>query len=328
MTTRRDFVLGGMASSLACSAPGARAQGSTSWPEAPVKIIVPFTAGNAADVLTRLVADRLQARLGQPFVVENKVGANGMIGMEAVKNAKPDGYTIASATIGTLSINQFLFKKMLHNPEADFACASLIWENCNVFVVAPQHPAKSLQELIAWSRTKPKGANIGTSAIGSSPYLASVLFRTRTGIPGAEIPFPSGSQSLTALIGGDNDFAIDNIASCLPLLRAGRVRALAVTSDYRWPALPDVPTTAEAGVADFVLTSWGALVLPKATPVAIVEKLSSAVQAAAADPATQQRFIEAGAKFVSSSPAKTTAFAASERAKWKEAVQVSGAKLD
>ena len=348
MTTRRDVLVAGLANSLAGgparglarglasgltaglagSAPLALAQSASSWPEGPVKIVVPFAAGNAADVLTRLVAEKLAARLGQPFVVENKVGAGGLLGMEAVRTSKPDGHTIVSATIGTLAINQFLFKKMPHDPEADFACASLIWENCNVFVVQPQHPAKTLQELIAWSRAKPKGANIGTSALGSSPYLASVLFRTRTGIPGQEIPFPSGSQSLTALIGGDTDFAIDNIASCLPLLRAGRVRALAVTADYRWPVLPDVPTTTEAGVPDFVLTSWGALAVPKATPAAIVEKLSAAVQAVAADPATQQRFMDAGAKFVTSSPARTTAFAASERAKWKEAVQVSGAKLD
>ena len=324
MTTRRDFVLGAMATGLSSNL---FAQAGN-WPENPVKIIVPFTAGNASDVLTRMVAEKLQARFGQPFVVENRIGAGGMIGMEAVRNSKPDGYTIASATIGTLSINQFLYKKMPHDPETDFSYASMIWENCNVFVVAPQHPAKSMQELIAWSRNQPKGANIGTAAIGSSPYLASVLFRVRTGIPAAHIPFPGGAQSLTALIAGDTDFAIDNIASCLTLIRAGRVRALAVTSDYRWPTLPDVPTTAEAGVKDFVLTSWGALVMPKGTPPAIVNKLSVAVREIAADPALQQKFLDAGAKIVSSTPAQTHAFAASERIKWKEAVQVSGAKLD
>lgn len=327
MATRSDFILGGMATGLACTSAGVLAQ-SSNWPEAPVKIIVPFAAGNASDILTRLLAEKLQAQLGQTFIVENKVGAGGMIGMEAVRNSKPDGYTIASATIGTLSINQFLYKKMPHDPEADFSYASMFWENCNVFVVAPQHPAKSLQELTTWCRSQPKGASIGSSAIGSSPYLAAVLFRTRTGIPGTEIPFPGGAQSLTALIAGNTDFAIDNIASCLPMIRAGKVRVLAVTSDYRWPTLPDTPTTAEAGVKDFVLTSWGALVMPKGTPASVVNKLSSAVQAIAADAVMQQRFIDIGAKLVSSTPAQTHAFAASERAKWKEAVQVSGAKLD
>lgn len=327
MTTRRDFVLGGLATGLAGTAPGVFAQDSN-WPQAPVKIIVPFAAGNASDILTRMVAERLQARWGQTFIVENKVGAGGMIGMEAVRNSKPDGYTIASATIGTLSINQFLYKKMPHDPEADFSYSTLIWENCNAFIVAPTHPAKSLQELVAWCKNQSKGASIGTAGVGTSPYLASALFRVRTGVTGTEIPFAGGAQSLTALIAGNTDFAIDNIASCLPMIRAGKVRVLAVTSDYRWPTLPDIPTTAEAGVKDFVLTSWGALVMPKGTPASVVNKLSSAVQAIAADAVMQQRFIDIGAKLVSSTPAQTHAFAASERVKWKEAVQVSGAKLD
>ena len=327
MTTRRKFIVKGIATGVACATPTIFAQ-TNSWPEAAVKIIVPFTAGNASDVLTRMVAEKLQARFGQTFLVENKVGAGGMIGMEAVRNSKPDGYTIASATIGTLSINQFLYKKMPHDPETDFAYSTLIWENCNVFMVAPQHPAKTLQELIGWSRNQPKGANIGSSGVGTSPYLAAALFRARTGIAATTIPFPGGAQSLTALVGGDTDFAIDNIASSLPLIRAGKVRAVAVTSGYRWPTLPNVPTTAEAGVKDFVLTSWGALVMPKGTPAGIVGKLSAAVQAIAADPAMQQRFMDTGAKSVSSTPAETHAFAASERVKWKEAVQVSGAKLD
>ena len=258
MTKRRDFVLGGITTGVSSKL---FAQAGN-WPESAVKIIVPFTAGNASDVLTRMVAEKLQARFGQPFVVENRVGAGGMIGMEA------------------------------------------------------------------WSRNQPKGANIRSAAIGSSPYLAAVLFRVRTGIPGVHIPFAGGAQSLTALIAGDTDFAIDNIASCLSLIRAGRVRALAVTSDYRWPTLPDVPTTAEAGIKDFVLTSWGALVLPKGTPPAIVNKLSAAVRETAADPALQQKFMNAGANVVSSTPAQTFAFAANERINWKEAVQVSGAKLD
>jgi tripartite-type tricarboxylate transporter receptor subunit TctC len=327
MTTRRDFLLGSMTAGLTCTSPSLWAQ-TANWPDATIKIVVPFAAGNASDLLTRMVGERLQAKFGQPVVVENKVGANGMIGMEAVRTAKPDGYSIASATIGTLSINQFLYKKMPHDPETDFAYATMIWENCNVFMVAPSHPAKSLQELIAWSRTQAKGASIGSSAIGSSPHLASVLFKARTGIPATVIPFPSGTQSLAALMAGDTDFAIDNIASALTLIRAGKVRALAVTSNDRWPTLPDVATTAESGVKDFVLTSWGALVMPKNTPAAIVNKVSAAVQEMAADSELQQRFMDRGAKLVATTPAQTQTFAATERVKWKEAVLVSGAKID
>ena len=327
MTTRREVVITGLAAGLSGTSLRAVAQ-STNWPEQPVKIIVPFAAGNAADLLTRMVAERLQARFGQPFVVENKTGAGGMIGMEAVRTAKPDGYTIASATIGTLSINQFLYKKMPHNPETDFAPATLHWENCNVFVVAPEHPAKTLQELIAWCRTKPGGANIGSAGIGTSPYLAASLFKSRTGIPAAIVPFAGGVQSLTALMGGNVDFSIDNVASSLNLIRAGRVRALAVSSDYRWPTLPDIPTTAEAGVKDFILTSWGALVFPKDTPEAIVARLSDGVQAVASDAAMQKRFMDSGARLVATTPSQTRAFAAAERIKWKEVVDISGAKLE
>lgn len=327
MTTRRDFVLSGVTAGLSGTTPNVWAE-DINWPEAPIKIVVPFAAGNASDLLTRMVGEQLQAKFGQPVVIENKVGANGMIGMEAIRTAKPNGYSIASATIGTLSINQFLYKKMPHDPETDFAYATLIWENCNVFMVAPSHPAKTLQDLITWSRNQPKGASIGSSAVGSSPYLASVLFKARTGIPAMIVPFPGGAQSLMALMAGDTDFAIDNIASAMTLIRAGKVRALAVTSNYRWPSLPDVPTTAESGVKDFVLTSWGALVMPKGTPAAIVSKVSAAVQEMAIDPSMQQKFMDKGAKLVASTPAQTHAFAASERVKWKEAVQVSGAKID
>jgi tripartite-type tricarboxylate transporter receptor subunit TctC len=327
MNTRREFVLGGIAAATGLAAPSAFAQ-ATNWPEQPVRIVVPFTAGNAADVLTRMVAERLQARFGQNFIIENRTGAGGMIGMDAVKNAKPDGYTIASATIGTLSINQFLYKKMQHDPEADFAYSTLHWQNTNVFVVHPDHPAKNMQELIAWTRNKPGGANMGSAPVGTSPHLASYLFKARTGIPGTVIPFAGGAQSLTALMVGNTDFAIDNVASSLGLIRGGKVRALAVTADERWPTLPDVPTTSEAGVRDFVLTSWGALVFPKGTPPAIVNKLSEAVQAIAAEPEMQKRFMDRGARLVATTPAQTHAFAAAERVKWKEAVEVSGAKLD
>ena len=327
MSTRREFVLGGMAAATGLVAPSAFAQ-ATNWPEAPVRIIVPFTAGNAADVLTRMVAEQLQARFKQNFIIENRVGAGGMIAMDAVKNAKPDGNTIVSATIGTLSINQFLYKKMQHDPENDFAYATMHWQNTNVIVVAPDHPAKTLQELIAWAKTKPGGANMGSAPVGTSPHLASYLFKVRANVPGTVVPFAGGAQSLTALMAGNTDMAIDNVSSSLALIKGGKVRALAVTADERWPTLPDVPTTAEAGLRNFVLTSWGALVMPKGTPPAVVNKLSEAVQAIAADPAMQQRFMDRGARIVATTPAQTHAFAAAERVKWKEAVEVSGAKLD
>ena len=327
MISRRTLIRVAAAASAAKIFSPAVAQ-TTNWPESSVKIVVPFTAGGASDVLTRIVAEKLQSKLGQNFIVDNRTGAGGNIGMEAVKNAAADGYTISSATIGTLSINQFLFSKLGYDPVSDFAYVSMIWENCNVFVVAPQHPAKTVQEFLVWARKQPKGVTFGSAGVGTTPHLAGELFRARAGIQALHVPYRGAAQSMPALIAGDTDFAIDNIASYMPLIRAGKVRALAVTSLARWPTLLDVPTMAEAGVRDFVVTSWGAFVMPKGTPPAIVNKLSSALQAIAADPAVQQRFLDTGARTIATSPQETSAFAERERVKWKEVVHLSGAKMD
>ena len=327
MISRRTLIRTAAATGAANMLSSAFAQ-STSWPDAPVKIIVPFTAGGASDVLTRVLAEKLQTRLGQNFIVDNRTGAGGNISMEAVKNAPADGYTISSATIGTLSINQFLFSKLGYDPVQDFAYVSMIWENCNVFVVAPQHPAKTVQEFLVWARKQHKGVTFGSAGVGTTPHLAGELFRSRTGIQALHVPYRGAAQSMPALMAGDTDFAIDNIASYMPLIRAGKVRALAVTSAAHWPTLPDVPTMAEAGVRDFVVTSWGAFVMPKGTPAAIVNKLSATLQAIAADPAVQQRFLDTGARTIATSPQETVAFAERERVKWKEVVHLSGAKVD
>ena len=327
MITRRSLIQTAVASTATTAFPTAFAQ-TTNWPEAPVKIIVPFTAGGASDVLTRALAEKLQGRLGQNFVVDNRTGAGGNIGMQAVRGAPADGYTIASATIGTLSINQFLFANLGYDPVKDFEYVSMIWQNCNVFVVAPQHPAKTVQEFLAWARKQSKGVSYGSAGVGTTPHLAGELFRVRTNLQAVHIPYRGAAQSMPALMAGDTDFAIDNIASYAPLIKSGKVRALAVTAAERWPTLPEVPTMLEAGVPNFVITSWGAFVLPKGTPAAIVTKLSTAIQAIAADPAMQQRFLDTGARAVATTPQETAAFAERERVKWKEVVQISGARVE
>ncbi len=303
-----------------------RSWAQPAWPDKPVRIVVAFPAGGASDVLTRLLAEKLQAALGQPFTVENRTGAGGNIGMAAVLAAPADGYTIASATIGQLSINQFLYSKLGYDPEKDFSPVSTFWENCNVFVVSNEHPARTLQEFRSWALARPKGVTFSSSGVGTTPHLAGELSGLRTGITVLHVPF-RGSAS-TEVISGAIDFAIDNVASYTPLLRAGRVRALAVTSADRWPVFPELPTMAEAGVRDFVVTSWGALAVASATPAAIVARLSSAVQEIAAQPAMKERFLAAGARFTASTPQDTAAFVARERVKWKEVVRLSGAKVE
>ena len=327
MTHRRSLLTAALAGTGLGALPRAFAQ-ADDWPRQTVRIIVPFSAGGASDVLTRLIAERLQTKFGQQFVVENRTGAGGNIGMEAVQKAAPDGYTIASATIGTLTINEFLFAKLPYDPVKDFSSVSTIWENTNVLVVTAGHPAKNLKEFLAWAKAQPQGVTFSSSGVGTTPHLAGELFCLKTGIKGLHIPFRGAAQSMPEVISGNVNFAIDNIASWNPMLRAGKARALAVTSDYRWPTMTDVPTMSEAGVPDIVITSWGAFVVPAGTPAAIVNKLSAAVREFAADPAQQQRFLGVGARSVSLTPQELTAFAARERIKWKEVVRVSGAKAE
>ena len=328
MTLTRRTIL---QSALIATAPlplAGLAQSADNWPQQPVKIIVPFTAGGAADILTRKVAEKLQARLGQAWNVDNRTGAGGNIGMDAVKTAAPDGYTIASATIGTLSINQFLFDKLPYDPVADYAYVSKHWENCNVFVVQVNHPAKNVAEFIEWAKRKPQGITYGSAGIGTTPHLAGALFGHRIGVTALHVPYRGAAQSIPALMAGDVDFAIDNIASYMPLIRSNKVKVLAITAGERWPTLQEVPTMEQAGVKDFIVTSWGAFVMPKGTPPAIVNKVSQAIAQIAADPAMKEQFLQSGALAVSSTPRETEAFAERERTKWKEVVRISGAKME
>ena len=313
------------ASAAAFGLPRSFAQGT--WPDKPVRIVVGFPAGGASDTLTRMLADKLQAALGQAFVVDNRTGAGGNIAMAAVAAAPPDGYTAVSATIGTLSINQFLYSKLGYDPEKDFACVSTFRENCNVFVVSNENPARTLAEFRQWAKARgDKGVTFSSSGVGTTPHLAGELFGARTGLKVLHVPF-RGSASVEVM-SGTIDFALDNVSSYTPLLRAGRVRVLAVTSADRWPVFPDLPTMAEAGVPDFVITSWGALVMPAGTPAAITARLSQAMHDIAAQPAMKERFLAAGARITASTPQETAAFAARERVKWKEVVRLSGAKVE
>ena len=324
MLDRRDLLRFGAASAAALGS-GA-GFGQTAWPDKPVRIVVLFNAGGASDTLTRILAEKLQERFNQSFVIENRTGAGGNIGMAAVMNSPADGYTIASATIGTLSINQFLYPKLGFDPAKDFAYVSTFWENCNVFVVSNEHPARTLAEFRAWARNQPHGVTFSSSGVGTTPHLSGELFAVRSGIKCVHVPF-RGSATIE-VVNRSIDFAIDNVSSYTPMLRSGRARALAVTSADRWPTFPDVPTMAEAGLPDFVVTSWGALVMPAGTPGAITQKLSQAVQEIAAQPALKERFLNAGTRAIASTPQEAAAFAARERVKWKEVVRLSGARAD
>ena len=323
LPNRRAFLQSAAAASLLI-ANGAR--GQTAWPDRAVKIIVPYPAGGSTDVLARILAERLNAMFNQPFVIENRPGAGGNIGIGTVTASAPDGYTIGAATIGHFAINQFLYKSMPYDPERDMIPASLTWELPNVFVVASEHvPAKSVSEFVVWAKQKGK-LNFGSPGVGTSPHLSGVLFASRTKLDAVHVPFRGAAQTIPAMLSGNVDFAIDNLASYIGQIQSGKMRALAVTSATRWPTLPDVPTMGEAGVKDFVVTSWAAFVVPAATPRPIIDKLSGAMKQIAGDAAVQKRFLVAGARILSSSPEEAIAFAGKERAMWKDVVALSGLK--
>jgi tripartite-type tricarboxylate transporter receptor subunit TctC len=321
--TRRAF-LQTTASLTALAAIPAAAQ--SAWPERPVRIIVPYPAGGSTDVLFRIYAEQIQSRLGQPFVIENRPGAGGNTGIDAVAKSAPDGYTLGAATVGHFAINQFLYDKMPFDPERDIVPVALTYELPNVAMVPSQHvPAKTLQEFVAWAKTRDR-ITYGSPGVGTSPHLSGALFASRTGINAVHVPFRGAAQTIPAMLAGDVNFAIDNLASYISIIQSGQMRALAVTASERWPTLPDVPTMAEAGMKDFVVTSWAAVVVPAGTPRPIVDKLSAAFRVVATDPAMKPRFLTAGAKLLSSTPEEAKAFADKERATWKEIVAIAGAK--
>ena len=320
---RRAFLQSAAAAS-AFIATGARAQ--TTWPDHTVKIIIPYPAGGSTDVLSRILAERLKEMFGQTFVIENRPGAGGNIGIAAVTGSAPDGYTIGAATIGHFAINQFLYAKMPYDPERDMIPVSLTWELPNVFVVATDHvPAKTLAEFLSWAKQKGR-ISFGSPGVGTSPHLSGVLFAKRTGLDAIHVLFRGAAQTIPAMLSGDVNFALDNLTSYMSTIESGKMRALAVTSAQRWPTMPDVPTMAEAGLKDFVVTSWAALVVPAGTPRPIIDKLSAAMKQIAAEPEIQKRFLVAGARVLSSTPEEALAFAAKERAMWKDVVALSGAQ--
>ena len=309
------------------AAPAVHAQGT--WPNKPVRIIVPWPPGGSTDVLVRLYAELLQPILGQTFVVENRAGAGGNIGIDATAKAAPDGYTMGIASVGHLAINPYLYARLPYDPAKDLMPVGVAWDLPNVAVVASQHnPARDLQAFIAWAKAKNGGISYGSPGVGTTPHLSGALFCARTGIEGTHVPFRGAAQTIPAMLSGDLDFALDNLASYVPVIQEGRMRALAITSAERWPTLPDVPTMAEAGVPNFVVSSWQGFVFPAGTPRAAIDRLNGALRRIAGEQAVKDRFLRVGAQAVWTTPEEMTARAERERPMWQEAVRVSGARVE
>ncbi len=321
---------------LGCAAVGATLAVSgvqaAGYPEREVTMIVPFPPGGTTDIVGRIVAANLTQALGKTVLVENKGGAGGNIGAAEVARAKPDGYTIMMGTVGTQSINEFLYSNLQFSPSKDFVPVALAAAVPNVLVLNPGFAStnniNSVQDLIAFLKANPGKANVGSSGNGTSIHLAAELFKNMTGTKMEHVPFRGSGPALTALMAGDVQLMFDNLPSSMGGIQSGRLKALAVTSAQRSPSLPDLPTIAESGVPGFDATSWFGLVAPTGTPKDIVTRLNKEVVASSQTPETQKLFLAQGAQASSMSPEQFAAFIESERNKWKKVVEVSGAKVD
>jgi tripartite-type tricarboxylate transporter receptor subunit TctC len=298
------------------------------WPQRYVRIIVPFSAGGAADVVTRIVAARIAENLGKSVVVENRTGSNGNIGTEAVARSEPDGYTFLAGSPGTLAINPNMFAKLPYNALTDFVAVSHVATFPQVLAVSRKIPAANLSDFIAYVKARPKGLNFGSSGIGSTGHLITAMFLHRAGLDAVHIPFRGGGPAAQALVAGDVDFVIDGLPTFQGLVGTDRVSIVAITSAKRSPNLPDVPAIGEMAVPGFDLSSWVVFAAPKGTPKDVVDRLAAEVNKVLASDEVNNRLLEVGALPAGGSPEDAARFQRSELTKWKEVVDVSGTKME
>ncbi len=314
------------ASVLGLATTGAPAQGS--YPERPVRIVVPFPAGGPADVLARIVGDRLAQSLGKPFVVENKAGAGGNIGMDQGARAAPDGYTLTLAPVGNLTVAPALYAKLPYDPAKDFAPISVLAVVPNILIVHPSVPAKTVAELVALAKAKPGSLNYASPGNGSIPHLAAELFKRMAGIDIVHIPFNGVAPATNAVLSGEVQIFFAQSSSALPQWRAGKVVALGVATRKRIAAAPELPTIAEQGFPDFEATSWYALVAPAGTPMPVIDRLHAEIVRALAAPDVRERIAGLGAEPVGNSPAEFAAMQRSETARWTRVAKEANIHAD
>lgn len=298
-----------------------------SWPSRPIHYIVPFPPAGATDILARIVADKITGPLGQPVVVENHPGAAGNVGTEQVAKAPADGYTILQLTVAQ-SISQTLYTKLGYNLERDLAPVALIALVPNVMEVNPSLPAKSVQEFIALAKSEPGKIYFASSGSGTSIHMSAEMFKMMTGVDIVHVPYKGSGPALADLVGGQVSVMWDNLPSSMAFIKSGKLRALAVTSAKRFPALPDLPTMQEAGVPGYEATAWFGIVAPKNTPTSVITRLNVEVNKALALPDVKEKLLKQGAEAAPGSPEDFGTFIHNEVVKWGKVVKASGAKVE
>jgi tripartite-type tricarboxylate transporter receptor subunit TctC len=321
---RRMFLATGVL--LAGLALTAAAQAQAVWPTKPVKIVVTFPPGGAPDTLARILADKWGQTLGQSFTVDNRPGAGGNIGADFVAKSPGDGTTLLVGTVGTHAINPALYATMPYNHLKDFTSVSFLASTPNLLVVNNKVPARTVKELIELARKSP--LSFGSSGSGTSIHLSGELFNTMAGVKMQHIPYKGRAQAVPDLLGGRIDMIFDNMPSALPLVKAGEVRAIGVTSATRSPAAPSIPTIAEAGLPGFQATSWFALYAPAGVPKDVLARINSETIRVMALPDVREKLAALGLEADAGTPEALASFMQAETAKWAKVVKESGAKLD
>lgn len=322
----RRPLLGAAALLAAGAAPrGTRAQAA--YPDRSVRVVVPFGAGTSTDILTRLLAPRLSELLGQPFVVENRSGAGGVVGSEAVAKAPPDGHTLCMGSIASHSVNVSLMPRLPYDVLRDFVPVSLVTTAPNLLVVGPDVPARDLAGFLAWAKGR-RGVAYASAGNGTSSHLAGELLKLRTGAPLEHVPYRSAAQAVTDVVSGQVPMMVYQVTAVLPFVREGRLKALAATSARRLSWTPDVPTAMEQGVPDFDVSAWHGLFAPAGLPGPVLERVYGALARALETPELRARLVEQGLEPVGMPPDAFRAFLVADIAKWREVVRAADIKPD
>jgi tripartite-type tricarboxylate transporter receptor subunit TctC len=319
----RRTLLGGLAAAPLLPAPALRAQ-EAAWPQRPVTILVPFVAGGPSDITARVIATRLQQSLGQPVVAENRPGANGEVAARLAMRAAPDGHTLFVGSIGVFAINQALRPNLSYDAARDFAPITVAVTTPNVLVVNPTLvPARDLAGVIEWMKQNRGRVSYSTSGVGSSDQLTMELFKQLTGTDATHIPYAGGAAAATDLIAGNVQISFQNLGTVAGHIAGGRLRAIIVTSRERAAILPDTPTATEAGLADFVVTSWQAMMAPAGIAPALQSRIHAATAEALRHPDSRQRLEQIGFTIVANTPAEFATFQRQEIDRWTQVIRTA-----
>ncbi|MBN9470765.1 MAG: tripartite tricarboxylate transporter substrate binding protein [Bosea sp.] len=316
----------GLVAALGCTSMAGSAS-AQQWPERQVTIIVPSAPGDGSDIAARLIAEKLKSALGQPFVIENRLGAGGVVGSAAAARAAPDGYTFIMGNAGSHGINAATYANIPYDVMRDFTPVSLVYKAPNIFIASTKLPVKSMAELISYAKANPGKLSYASGGSGSSAHMNSEYLKVLTGIEATHVPYRGAGPALNDIVSGQVEFMAVNLPPAIGLVTSGQVTPLAVTTAKRAPALPNVPTVAESGFAGYETVAWFGLLGPQGVPPAIVERMHAEIVKACADTQIQEKLAVLGGETVCNSPAEFKAFLAADIARWKDVAGKAGVTL-